>query len=217
MKPSTQIYPGDSNKSTRPILSDMLYAIPHNNVERRAPDFKHDWYKHDWYDKHDYLRLIYWRLMPYNIFFFTVSSELHMLIRLSISNNNWFQVSKQFNFILEDKKKLSVWSPWGDTGQQKLHSLRLEPMCSMHILNCTVIAVQEKTTISMKIGLWVKFSIMQKSKKHSNSQAESNPLWIPPKKGENVQINLSASPKPSGKWISRLIWIKEILLKSTQI
>lgn len=104
MKPSTQIYPSDSNKSTRPILSDMLYAIPHNNVERRAPDFKHDWYKHDWYDKHDYLRLIYWRLMPYNIFFFTVSSELHMLIRLSISNNNWFQVSKQFNFILEDKK-----------------------------------------------------------------------------------------------------------------
>lgn len=99
MKPSTQIYPSDSNKSTRPILSDMLYAIPHTNVERRAPYFKHDWY-----DKHDYLRLIYWRLMPYNMFFFTVSSELHMLIRLSISNNNWFQVSKQFNFFLEYKK-----------------------------------------------------------------------------------------------------------------
>lgn len=97
-----------------------------------------------------------------------------MFTGLCIGNSSWFQVSKQIRFFLEGTS-LSVQSQ-GDTGQQRLRSLSLEPPPSIYRLSNSIMAAKESPTISMEIGLWAKFTTVQKSKKHNHSPSGSKPF-----------------------------------------
>lgn len=49
-------------------------------------------------------------------------------------------------------------------------------MPNIYILNNSIIAAKESPTISMEIGLWVKFTTVRKSKKHNRSPSGSKPF-----------------------------------------